>query len=515
MHYHHFLLRQLANELSRKIVGYQITACFSQAKDELVLELKKEQSKFYIHGITSPQFTALHFPADFGRARKNSVDLFESVIGLCVQSVYCFSNERSIALELNQDRAMVFKLFGSRSNVILFKQQQPKEIFRNNMADDLDLRLDSLHRELDTSRARFNTLGGNLKQFMPTLGPQVRSYLDTQGYQEADLDRKWGFLQEVMGQLKDGSIYLQWYRNLPQLYLFHPSDPFYHGVEAIEAMNEFYHQYIKAFALEREKMDLGRILDRNLKQAKAHLNKTEQRLDQLSTSISYQLQADLIMANMHDIPEGASEATLPHFETGEPVKIKLKPALTPQMNAQHYYRKSKNQGKEVQKLKSVRKSRIKQLKELQQYKEFLSHCGSIKELRNYVRDHQLTRKPAKTSPKELFKTYSAQGFSILVGRNARNNDLLTLKYAHKEDLWLHAKDVKGSHVVIKHLAGQQFPKAVIERAAQLAAFYSQRSTESWAPVSYTPKKFVRKPKGALPGQVVVEKEQVLIVEPKP
>ncbi|RYY10904.1 MAG: DUF814 domain-containing protein, partial [Cytophagaceae bacterium] len=121
--------------------------------------------------------------------------------------------------------------------------------------------------------------------------------------------------------------------------------------------------------------------------------------------------------------------------------------------------------------------------------------------------------PAKAGAELPFKVFEDRGFTILVGRNAANNDLLTQKYAHKDDLWLHAKDVTGSHVVIRHRAGQPVPEPVIEHAAQLAGWYSRRQHDSLCPVTVTPKKFVRKPKGALPGQVVVERERVVLVVP--
>ena len=98
----------------------------------------------------------------------------------------------------------------------------------------------------------------------------------------------------------------------------------------------------------------------------------------------------------------------------------------------------------------------------------------------------------------------------MVGKSAKNNDLLTQKYTYKEDLWLHAKDVAGSHVVVKYQAGKTFPETVIEKAAQLAGWYSKRKNDSLCPVLYTPKKFVRKPKGAEPGEVIVEREKVIL-----
>ena len=98
-----------------------------------------------------------------------------------------------------------------------------------------------------------------------------------------------------------------------------------------------------------------------------------------------------------------------------------------------------------------------------------------------------------------------------MGKNAKSNDELTLKHSYKEDLWLHAKDVPGSHVLIKHQAGKTIPISVIERAAGFAAYYSKRKTDTLVPVIYTPAKHVRKKKGAAPGQVFVAQEKVMMI----
>ena len=141
---------------------------------------------------------------------------------------------------------------------------------------------------------------------------------------------------------------------------------------------------------------------------------------------------------------------------------------------------------------------------------------SLKEIRKYLKINELNNNEqvVETNPLSLFKVYNFQQFVIYVGRNAKNNDLLTQKHAKKEDLWLHARDVSGSHVVIKHQAGKKFPSTVIERAAQLAAFYSKRKNDSLCPVIVTPKKFVRKTRDLLDGQVIIDKEEVIMIEPK-
>jgi predicted ribosome quality control (RQC) complex YloA/Tae2 family protein len=118
----------------------------------------------------------------------------------------------------------------------------------------------------------------------------------------------------------------------------------------------------------------------------------------------------------------------------------------------------------------------------------------------------------KSGPKDdlPFKEYIYKGVKIWVGRNAKNNDLLLTKYAQKDDVWLHARDTSGSHVVIK---SQNPSMEILEYAASIAAYYSKRKSEKLVTVIYTPKKYVRKAKNLAAGQVIVEKEKTLLVEP--
>jgi predicted ribosome quality control (RQC) complex YloA/Tae2 family protein len=131
-----------------------------------------------------------------------------------------------------------------------------------------------------------------------------------------------------------------------------------------------------------------------------------------------------------------------------------------------------------------------------------------------MKTNSLLNDNAILSPTQLFKHTEYEGYVILIGKNAKNNDLLTKKYTYKDDLWLHARDVAGSHVVVKYKAGKKFPNSVIERAAQIAAWYSKRRNETLCPVIVIPKKFVRKPKGLPDGEVILDKEEVVMVEPR-
>jgi predicted ribosome quality control (RQC) complex YloA/Tae2 family protein len=110
-----------------------------------------------------------------------------------------------------------------------------------------------------------------------------------------------------------------------------------------------------------------------------------------------------------------------------------------------------------------------------------------------------------------FKEFIVDGWVIWVGKSAKNNDLLTLKYAKKFDLWLHARDVAGSHVIIRNPNQQKVPDYIIEKAAGLAAYFSKRQTESLCPVIVTPKKYVRKTRDLLAGQVIVDREESVVL----
>lgn len=121
----------------------------------------------------------------------------------------------------------------------------------------------------------------------------------------------------------------------------------------------------------------------------------------------------------------------------------------------------------------------------------------------------------KKTPEDKYKRFElGEGFTAFVGKNASNNDELTMRFAKPNDLWFHARGTSGSHVVLKLNKPEKPPKHILEKAAELAAYYSGARNAKYVPVIYTFKKFVRKPKGANIGAVVVSKEEVIMVEPK-
>jgi predicted ribosome quality control (RQC) complex YloA/Tae2 family protein len=187
--------------------------------------------------------------------------------------------------------------------------------------------------------------------------------------------------------------------------------------------------------------------------------------------------------------------------------------LNPQKNAEIFYRKAKNQQIEINKLKEAITQKENEILKLKEWIGLTDETSELKELRKIVVEAGLDKKKQGQTETLPFHEFEFKGYKILVGKNAESNDKLTLKYSYKDDLWLHAKDVAGSHVLVKYQSGKNFPKDVIEYAAGLAAYNSKRKNESLCPVAFTQKKFVRKRKGDPAGMVVVEREEVILVEP--
>jgi len=219
----------------------------------------------------------------------------------------------------------------------------------------------------------------------------------------------------------------------------------------------------------------------------------------------------ILMANLHIVPSGIKEITLDDFYRNVPITIRLKEQLTAQQNAEYYYRKSRSRKLEEQELLVKIKTTDEHIKHLTEELATLEQTGSIKELR------QLEPPPKKETDKTTsvhFHLFELDGYKIMVGKKASSNDELTFKIASKNDWWLHAKDVSGSHVIVKTKIDQaELPGNVLAYASSLAAGFSKSQHSLMVPVIYTQRKLVRKPKGALPGEVVCERYELIMAEP--
>ncbi len=515
MHNSYFFLRHLTQELKEKLNDFTIVSCFSQNKDELIIELNNRSKSFFIKAHLQPDFCCLSFPSSFNRARKNSIDLFQDVILKKVEGVRQFENERSFALELSGGFNLLFKMHGNRSNVILFNAGIAMAIFRNHLKADLTINLESLDRQLEWSFEYFKKHESDLKKGFFTLSNDIWEHLNRKGFYSLNEQEQWESLRDLNNQLKKGEYFIVRNNGSVALSLYEYGETVRKHKHATEAINDFFHLKMQTGSLEAERFRALKIIQEKEKQIIRYTSKNKTLLQSLETDQPCQLWADLIMANLHLIRMGEEKVVLAnHHQPGKSVEIKLKKDLSPQKNAEAYFRKAKNQKIEIRQLTESLLQKEADLINLGRVKQQIEQTEDLISLNKLLSDSGLLNTSQSKTIRLPYREVEYKGYSIRIGRNAKDNDELTLKFAHKEDLWLHAKDVSGSHVVIKHQSGKTFPKDVIERAAELAAFHSKRKGESLCPVAVTQKKFVRKRKGDPPGLVIVEKEKVIMVEPR-
>lgn len=514
MHNNYYFLNHLSQALGQRLLGMELLTCFSQNKNELVLGFALADQEFYINAVLDPGLCCLTFPTSYARSRKNSVNLFPEAIGLKVTGGHQYLNERSFLLQLENGYSILFKMHGNRSNLLLFKDKELISLFKNNLINDKRIILSELDRPLAQNYQQFLENECRFEPLFPTFGKVIKEYFAEKNFNGMNCPDRWKLIEGLLAEMSDPQFYISRTKAGISLMLIPWGDIVNIVANPIDACNVFYSIFSKENYIYKEKGDAVKLLEKKLAQSQNYVEKTEQKLKEITNSTKNEEIANIIMANMHLIPTKAAEVDLFNFYTDSTIRIKLKKELSPQKNAENFYRKAKNHKKEVEELENNLNRKRMQMGQILAHKSAITEIEDVKTLRKYLKVNELLRVENQQEEVLPYKKFEIEGFEVLVGKNAKSNDKLTQQFTGKDDLWLHAKDVRGSHVVVKQQPGKNFPKSVIEKAAQLAAFYSKRKTDSLCPVIFTPKKYVRKVKGAPEGSVRVEKEEVILVQPK-
>ena len=288
-----------------------------------------------------------------------------------------------------------------------------------------------------------------------------------------------------------------------------------------ELLDSYYIERDSADRMRVKAADLSRILTNLINRTSNKINNQRRELAACADREQLRIRGDLIQANIYRIQKGAESVAVENFydENSAPIEIKLNPALTPAQNAQKYY-KDYNKAKTASRVLAVQiKNAEEELLYLETLRDSLSRAESEKELnairlefmeQGYIkRNKSYQKKPAVLPPIEYT---TSDGFRVLVGRNNRQNDTLTLKTAKNRDVWFHTKDIPGSHTVVLTDGKQISDTAVIE-AARIAACHSKARESTNVAVDYTLVKYVSKPNGAKPGMVIFTNNRTVYVDP--
>ena len=262
---------------------------------------------------------------------------------------------------------------------------------------------------------------------------------------------------------------------------------------------------------DQEKESLRRGLERALAKRRRTLAKLTRWLEDAEKEGTLRRYADLIMIHLNELTRGIDRAQLLDLESGASVEVPLNPRLGPVENAQALYERAKRLRRGRPRVEARKRRLEKEIAILETGLAALA-AGDIPSAEALSllppESKQRTSRAVPLAP----RTYRIDGYLVEVGKSALENDSL-LKRARPDDLWFHAKGVPGAHVVVRRQGREEIPREVIEQAARLAAGASKARDEPKVEVSYTAVKHVRKPKGAPPGLVILDREETITVAP--
>ncbi|MBW4447174.1 MAG: NFACT family protein [Spirirestis rafaelensis WJT71-NPBG6] len=306
------------------------------------------------------------------------------------------------------------------------------------------------------------------------------------------------------------------------------------GVTPVKDIQELLHRYytdeINQQVFSQLRHQLTQKLNNILAKLRLKADTFKKRLQQSDQADEYRQKADLLMAYLQEWEPGMKEITLADFDSGKPVAIALQPDKNAVQNAQSLY-------KQHQKLKRVKSAVEPLLAEVNGEIEYLEQVEAaigqidkyqtpedleaLDEIRDeligqkYLEDPEYRNRTSNETASTNFHRYrTPSGFEVLIGRNNRQNDYLTFRVAGDYDLWFHAQEIPGSHVLLRLEPGAVPEEADLQYTANLAVYYSRARQTDQAPVVYTDPKHVYKPKGAKPGIAIYKQERILWGQPQ-
>jgi predicted ribosome quality control (RQC) complex YloA/Tae2 family protein len=531
-------LKNLIVQIKPKLVHSQIVEAFTQEKDTLHIIIAGEEALALELNATGQGYIFLR--SKFERARKNSLDIFPEIFGDEIRDVLIYKADRIIEILLSSGLKLIFQFFTGKVNFFLLNQKGEIIASFKNPKDNIGKIFESEKKDLnyDLMLSDFNAFK-NVWESNEIENPVLRLVKSVDAIDmltareilhragELEAERVWKALVEVGAELKNPKARIYYDGSFPR----------YFSVVELTHINlrkvEFddINEVIRRFVIETrvgksyrdEKKAIETKLNELVEKRRRTIEKVVEEIENNQRAQQYEIFGSILMANLNLIEKGLEEVELVNVfsEKGEKIKIKLDPSLSPVENAQMYFEKAKKTRASL-KIAQERLERLKfEIKQLENLLDELASCENFDALKKFKEKNLEELKKFGIVKDKIVEKIGGKfrrfivdgGFEVWVGKDAKSNELLTFKFSDKEDLWFHARGTSGAHVVLK--TGRRQPsKKAIEQAGSIAAYFSQARTSRLVPVVVTKRKYVRKPKGAPDGTVAVEREEVIMVEPK-
>ena len=517
-----YLKRLLKNKLS----GVVITNAVSPYKNYIEFFMEGEEEQFRLCYSSAPGNIALFTDSYRGAKKSNTINFFEEIYGIKIDHISIPETDRWFYIHFENGFQLSFRLFSNRANVFLSQDGAIKEVYKeyDKVGEDIPAPqvLDLYHVEGDISK---KSTKNKLVALNPMLPRQnLKELISIHDLDSADLPELESFVRNMTQQMKQSPTFRLLENGettlLPEEMLPINTEMIYDDINHL--ILDRYKNDSRNQRLKQRKSTLVRGLKTKIKRATSGLKNLYQADKGLERAEKYEQWGHILMAKAHLGSVNSKEMELDDlYNEGEKVKIPIKRDMDIAENAQRYYKKSasaeRSYKEAVQRIPRMEKEKEKAEKLLEQAQSI----NNLWEFQDWEKEHEeelqeYRNTDGNTSNSEQlpFYTLEIKGYPVWIGKNAKSNDKL-VQMAHKEDVWMHARKVAGSHLIIRMGNEKGMPpKDVQLEAASYAAYNSKAKGTKLAPVIITKKKYVRKPKGSPPGAVLVDKEEVEMVEPR-
>lgn len=563
-------LSSLIEEIKDIIIDCRVDKVTQPEKDEIILSFKKNRKVYKLLISSSPNYPRIHF-TDFNKENPTQAPIFCMVLRkylntATVLDVRQLNSDRLLVIdfkssdELGFDSvySLIVEIMGRHSNISLVRSRDNliMDCIKHVTADINSYRVlftgvEYVYPPATTKLDAFNFSYEEFYEYLTTKDIQftekfftgtftgISSNLSSElvyrysaGNTDFDLEHAksiYDFTTDLFKNM-DKNIFFASYAINGKLKDFHSLElTSLKGYDhekydsPSKLIEDFYFQKDKHDRLNAKSADLQKIVNNNINRCDKKIRILSETLNECDTKGSFKLHGELLTANIYSFKKGDKFASVVNYysENGEYIKIKLDENKTPSQNVQYYYKKY-NKFKKAEEMALVQmnltENELKYLHSVLTNIINVENYSGIEDIKNELIETEYIKfkknnkgKNKKAKPTKPMHFVSSEGIDIYVGRNNIQNDFLTLKFANKNDMWLHTKDIPGSHVIIKNFG--DIPENTLLEAGNLSAFYSKSKNSSSVPVDYTQVKNVKKPSGAKPGMVIYTTNKTLYITP--
>jgi predicted ribosome quality control (RQC) complex YloA/Tae2 family protein len=472
------------------------------------------------------------------------VDIFKEIEGLQLEGVKWHYDDRFMLFELSSGEYLLFQIFGPNGNVYYldhkfnyksrFVEKGRKVIPPKNKFTD--------KQKLDINQKDFFSIVENNGN--KTVSNLIKSEFPFSIYQKelikeicfranikkkelaANLKRQevksfYSSFREILEEISNQTFII--YDSEPPLFSFCKLTSIRESAEYFDNIISFTEQYIRYYFgwynYIQQKKNLKAKLEKYENLLERKISKQAKSLENFPTSTDYKQKADTLLANKHGLDDHLNQVSLPNVHNpSETLNIDLDPEKTIAENANKLYQKSKGVKSSKRELKKEYLENKQNLKEVKKYLAKIDKIRDRKKLKE-IEDSVPQRYLETINKKEgeesrPYKYFTYRNWEILVGKSAQKNDELTFRVANKNDFWMHAQKITGSHVIVRNPEKKEsLPEPVLRRAAGIAAHFSKAKNARAVPVIYTKKKYVWTSKRLPPGKVRFQYEDMIVVRP--